>query len=69
VDAIESGKVAKILHGIEFVVKERGVSHVADSGSGGFEIFVAENANGAAGWLEESGNDAKESGLACTVFA
>src|SRR6185312_16380717 len=67
--AVESGEVAKVFGGGEFVVKHGRVAHVADAiaGVGGF-VF-AEDVEAAVGGPEEAGNNAEEGGLAGSVFA
>ena len=69
-DAIQTGEIAEVLHGAEFVVEQRGVPHVANARGHVPQVMAAKaRATAAASGLQQAGDDAQQGGFAGAVFA
>jgi hypothetical protein len=66
---IKTAEVAEILLGGELIVEHGRVAHVTDAGAGLVRLRVAEDADRSVRRTKKAGENAQESGLACSVFA
>src|SRR6516165_8587057 len=58
-EPVQAGEVSQVLHAVEFVIKQRRVSHVADAVSDLARSGGAEQCNRALAEFDQAGDDAK----------